>query len=513
MRLALRRPPDVDLRVLEWLFAHVPAERRALQPSDVVVYARSGNLAVVRWLVERCGCAVTRAAVDAAVHGRRPHVLEYLYERSSARCSRTAVDDAARNGYTDIVRVIVSGRRRRAASSADNDNEDDDDAYRSALSGAARNGHLETVKLLAESDIATHDAPRAIDYSAENGHLGVVAYLHERFGQARSNLSSVVNVSDARARGDANAGALRHPRGATANAICTTAALDGAARNGYLEVVKFLHTHRREGCTAAAMDSAAENGHLDIVRFLHEHRREGCTLSALERAVAKCHWDVISFLCDHRLECDVALSLANAVSSSSIGIVKHLHKHLRPEDSAYNALKVAVQESKVEIVKWFCRNQDREPTRFLTRAIADGAPWIAQANTFDSTEGVAHSNALARSRQVQHHVIAHAATHRRLVRSYEGDTSRSQSYCCRCHVSGGKRRARACERVNELDMVRCGPDGMFNRRLQYCPVLPPSPTTSSVSDWELTGKESLRCDRHLNLALDVGSCCWWPQSR
>ena len=38
--------------------------------------------------------------------------------------------------------------------------------------------------------------------------------------------------------------------------------MDDAARNGHLEVVKFLHMNRREGCTNKAMDSAARNGHI-----------------------------------------------------------------------------------------------------------------------------------------------------------------------------------------------------------------------------------------------------------
>ena len=52
---------------------------------------------------------------------------------------------------------------------------------------------------------------------------------------------------------------------------CTTHAMDLAAKNGHLEVVRFLHENRREGCTIYAVNRAAENGHLEVVRFLHEH--------------------------------------------------------------------------------------------------------------------------------------------------------------------------------------------------------------------------------------------------
>jgi len=54
-----------------------------------------------------------------------------------------------------------------------------------------------------------------------------------------------------------------------------------AAKNGHLEVVKWLHENRKEGSTTKAMDFAAEYGHLEILKFLHENRKEGCT----ERAI------------------------------------------------------------------------------------------------------------------------------------------------------------------------------------------------------------------------------------
>ena len=54
-------------------------------------------------------------------------------------------------------------------------------------------------------------------------------------------------------------------------------AMDYAAKNGHLEVVKCLHENRTEGCTKDAMDWAAKNGHLEVVKWLHDNRTEGCT--------------------------------------------------------------------------------------------------------------------------------------------------------------------------------------------------------------------------------------------
>ncbi len=46
-------------------------------------------------------------------------------------------------------------------------------------------------------------------------------------------------------------------------------AMDRAAANGHLEVVRWLHANRTEGCTTSAMDDAAKNGHLEVVQWLH----------------------------------------------------------------------------------------------------------------------------------------------------------------------------------------------------------------------------------------------------
>jgi hypothetical protein len=35
-----------------------------------------------------------------------------------------------------------------------------------------------------------------------------------------------------------------------------------------MDIIKWLHKNRTEGCTSDAMDWAADNGHLEIVRFL-----------------------------------------------------------------------------------------------------------------------------------------------------------------------------------------------------------------------------------------------------
>src|SRR5437016_230119 len=69
----------------------------------------------------------------------------------------------------------------------------------------------------------------------------------------------------------------------------TKYAMDFAASNGHLEVIKWLHQNRKEGCNDDAMDNAASNGHLDVVKWLHENRTEGCTTHAMDNAAENGH--------------------------------------------------------------------------------------------------------------------------------------------------------------------------------------------------------------------------------
>ncbi len=104
----------------------------------------------------------------------------------------------------------------------------------------------------------------AMDYAAGNGHLDLVKWLHK-------------NRTD----------------------VCATNAMNYAALNGHLEVVKWLHKNRTEGCTTFAMNYASFNGYLDVVKWLHENRSEGRITSAIDYAVRNGHPDVIKWLSAH----------------------------------------------------------------------------------------------------------------------------------------------------------------------------------------------------------------------
>ncbi|EGZ14592.1 hypothetical protein PHYSODRAFT_332949 [Phytophthora sojae] len=96
-----------------------------------------------------------------------------------------------------------------------------------------------------------------MDTAAKYGHLGVIKYLHQ--------ISVLFKENDQKKR---KRGGTMSGTGPT----CSTAAIDLAAGNNYLQVVEWLHQNRKEGFTEQAVHLAAINGHLEMVQWLQEHR-------------------------------------------------------------------------------------------------------------------------------------------------------------------------------------------------------------------------------------------------
>ena len=86
--------------------------------------------------------------------------------------------------------------------------------------------------------------------------------------------------------------------------------MDGAAENGHLDVVEWLHKNRREGCTSEAFLKGAENGHLDILKWLRLHRPEQCKNAAIHQASRNGHLEVVKWLSENQ-EVPPGVSCAN----------------------------------------------------------------------------------------------------------------------------------------------------------------------------------------------------------
>ncbi|EQC33906.1 hypothetical protein SDRG_08586 [Saprolegnia diclina VS20] len=159
--------------------------------------------------------------------------------------------------------------------------------------------------------------PRLLDDVADKGFFSLVRSLHER---------GVVGSRDAMDKAAANGHlAIVRLLHSQRHEGCTLKAMTAAAINGHLEVVRFLDAHRNEGCTTRAMDEAAANGHLEVVQFLHFNRTEGCTYKALDGAITKGHLDVVRFLLEYRSEGASRNILNQAAGNGHLHVVQYLH--------------------------------------------------------------------------------------------------------------------------------------------------------------------------------------------
>ena len=175
-------------------------------------------------------------------------------------------------------------------------------------------------------------------------------------------------LDDVAGRGFSSLVGSLHERGLN----CSTDAMDKAAANGHLEVVAFLHSHRREGCTVFAMDTAAAEGHLDVVTFLHFNRTEGCTVDALNKTISNGHLDVVRFLIEHRTE-GASPILDEAATKGHFDVVQYLHS-LGTFGWTLAAVDGAARFGHLEIVQFLLTHRSESCSRedVVTGALAFG---------------------------------------------------------------------------------------------------------------------------------------------
>lgn len=156
--------------------------------------------------------------------------------------------------------------------------------YCDAASDAASIGDLRNIKKLHKIKSSNFDC-RTLTIAATDGNLEMVQWLCENQsicstnavdGAARNNHLAVVKY-------------LVEQMGLQG----TTDTMDSAARNGHSTMVKWLDRYTTMGCTRKAIDWAARCGDLRMIRWLHRHRKEGGSIEAMRR-------DILRWLCETR---------------------------------------------------------------------------------------------------------------------------------------------------------------------------------------------------------------------
>ncbi|KAF1791924.1 Ankyrin repeat-containing domain [Phytophthora cactorum] len=104
--------------------------------------------------------------------------------------------------------------------------------------------------------------------------------------------------------------------------------MNGAAKNGHLAVVEWLHTNRTEGCTASAMDEAAQNQFWDVVDWLDQNRSEGGTAAIMAACASQGDIEGV-YWCHYIGPPYDATAIEGAVLNGHFEIAWFLHQYRR----------------------------------------------------------------------------------------------------------------------------------------------------------------------------------------
>ncbi|KAI8851268.1 hypothetical protein BC829DRAFT_387730 [Chytridium lagenaria] len=138
-----------------------------------------------------------------------------------------------------------------------------------------------------------------------------------------------------------------------------------AATGGHLNVVKFLHENRDEGCSYEAIENAAEGGHfgvamegaarngcVELVKYLHDMGAE-ITAHVLTLAAWGGRLDVVQFLHENCIEGYLPQAMELATRCGNLNVVKYLHEVCGMKVTAFHVVDAA-DRGNLELLKYLC---------------------------------------------------------------------------------------------------------------------------------------------------------------
>ncbi|KAE9111253.1 hypothetical protein PF007_g11552 [Phytophthora fragariae] len=372
---------------------------------SIHVAAVNGHLEVAQYLQEQVDSAV-RESDRIKENRRRVRMLRKLsvYVGSSHQAqpiSSETMLHAAKRGLLEVVKWLYSefgADRRINLFDEGTHRENETFAATLAMDAAAMNGHLDVVKYLHQV-APTHETEvsrarkrrktglenmnvfiggkrfqhasikctaEAMDGAAANNHLEVVKWLHDN----RTEGCTPLGMALAAASGHVEMMEWLH---SNCN-IGTTGAMDAAVINGRLDALKWLHKHTSSTCSTDAMDIAAFNGHFAVVQWLHEHTSAGCTTDAMDNAAGRGHLDIVKWLHHNRTEGCTSDAMDHAALSGALETVKWLGEN-RAEGCTTDAMDVAAKNGHLDVIKWLHHNQSQGCTAKAMLSAAATRNW------------------------------------------------------------------------------------------------------------------------------------------
>ena len=122
-----------------------------------------------------------------------------------------------------------------------------------------------------------------------------------------------------------------------------------AAKNGHLDIVKYLVDEKKIDIPESAVYRAVKNGHLDVVKYLVDEKGQDISVDSVFFAAANGHLDMVKYLVGKGKSID-GEEVSNAAKNGHLDIVKYLvEKGAKISD---NTVYVAAQDGHLDVLKY-----------------------------------------------------------------------------------------------------------------------------------------------------------------
>lgn len=328
-----------------------------------------GNMKMVKLLLAHGadinGGTDSRTALLAAVDSNNINIVQLLLDNNAdvndIRSDRTPLEAAATHGFLDITELLLRNRADINAKSSKRG--------RSALQGAARNGHRKVVLRLlqggADIDLRSdgQDGGTALHEAVRNRHVGIVQLLLSRTvdvnAQATSRGRTLLRC--AAERGFSDIVRLLLDNNADINAQVPPndlTALHSAIKGGHLDTVNLLLMHKADvnalPCTATGrtpLDTAIHNKRNVIAQVLLQHGGQRAGNPAF-RAQSRYFADQHRGLAEKSEDSTVPEWVVPVIDVSLLGLVMLLRPKMSQGDGKTQALGTFLQLAVSRNTSW-----------------------------------------------------------------------------------------------------------------------------------------------------------------
>ncbi|TYZ68638.1 hypothetical protein PybrP1_000236 [[Pythium] brassicae (nom. inval.)] len=392
--------------------------------------ASSGSLNVLSVL--HClgpeNAMIDAVAVELAVKNGHLH---YLREYRIA-CRGDDIDKAAANEHTGIVKLM---REDLTAASAALQVLTDCSLFPNIVASASGTsffviqvyrqlecaGHKRMDVTIVGKDVCKHGYH--INYevasgAASSGNLDVLLFL-----QSVGPENATINES---ALSAIEAGQLRVVQYMHENGYeCWDSDIDKAAKNGHVDVVRYMLENDIGIALDCALDQAAKRGHLEVVELLCE---SGCVISdygVLGDVIKNHRFDIIQVLCQSGIDGAIRCAMAEAVKLGKIEYVKFLYE-LDPVNCAneggYHTADAA-KRGYLDIIKFFheCGDPRLFDSRAMHFAAVHGHLDIVKFLHENREEGCKHFTPEYTHESGHHHIVDYLCENRRKLYGFRND--------------------------------------------------------------------------------------------